>query len=124
MITPGVDLKYPVHALKCYVDRNGVGNQDSSRPVFTPLNFPFSALSAASIANILCTAITWAGLDGQGYTAKSFCPTGTTVAVQNGVDPDRVQQIRCWKNQECFQKHYVHTKPESSTSDLILSQTL
>ena len=86
IVGSSVEKLCPVRALKCYVDRNGVGNQDSSRPVLTPLNFPLSALSAALIANILCKAITWAGLDGQGYTAKSFRPTGATVAIQNGME--------------------------------------
>ena len=79
--------------------------------MFTPLNYPYSALSLSSIAKILCKAIEWAELNDQGFSAKSFRPTGATAAVQNNVNPDRVRQTGRWRNRECFEKHYVHAIP-------------
>ena len=109
----------PVDALKCYVNRNNVSN-DPRRPVFTPLNYQYSGLSASSIGLILNKAIDLAGLDNKKYTAKCFRPTGATAAVQAGINPERVRQIGRWKNRECFEKHYVHAKPEGKTLDAII----
>ena len=84
------------------------------------MNFPYSGLSASAIAKILSQAINLAGLGDQGYSPKSFRPTGATAAVQADVNPDRVRQIGRWKNRECFEKHYVHAIPDKSTTDKIL----
>ena len=73
-----------------------------------------------SIANILCKSIELTGLKDQGYTAKSFRPMGATAVVEAGVDPKRVQQIGHWKNQECFEKHYVHAMPKEDKTQRIL----
>ena len=110
----------PVDWLWHYTERIGEINPDPKRPVFTPLNYHFSGLSSSSIAKVLCKAIDLAGMGGQGFTAKSFRPTGATAAVQNAVNPDRVRQIGRWKKKECFEKHYVHALPEISTTDKIL----
>ena len=121
VIVPSSDLDVcPVDCLKCYMGRGLILNKDPKRPVFTPLNYPFSALSASSIAGLLSQAISMAGLEGQGYSARLFRPTGASAAVKNDVDPDRVRSIGRWKNQECFEKHYVHVVPEEGTSDAIL----
>ena len=90
------------------------------RPVFTPLNYPYSGLASGTIANILNAAIDLAGLVGLGYTAKSFRPTGATVAVQGRGKPDTARATGRWKNRECFEEHYIHAKPEATMSGVIL----
>ena len=47
----------PVDAMKVYADRTAQINDDPRRPVFTPVNFPYSGLSASAIAKILSQAI-------------------------------------------------------------------
>ena len=120
IVKSSVEKVCPVKALHCYIDRIGFANPDPCRPVFTPLNYPYSALSASLIAKILVKSIDMAGLGNQGFSAKSFRPTGATAVVQNGVHPDRVPNIGRWKNAECFEKHYVHVQPKEGTSDCIL----
>lgn len=61
-----------------------------------------------------------AGLGSQGFTPKSFRPTGATSAIENNVPADNTRFIGRWKNQECFEKHYVHAKPPVHTTDAIL----
>ena len=59
-----------------------------AKPVFLTLNRPYRALCASGIAKILVKAISYAGLDGLGYSAKSFRPTGATgatVVIECGV---------------------------------------
>ncbi len=72
----------------------------ASNPVFLTLNRPYKALGASGVAKVLEKAIDLAGLGGQGYTAKSFRPTGATVAIDNGINPDTVRKIGRWKNKE------------------------
>ena len=91
----------PVRALAAHLERSQNINANSDRPVFSPLNYPFSSLSASSIANILNKVIELAGLRGLGFSAKSFRPTGPTAAIDNGMDPDRIQVTGRWKSQEC-----------------------
>lgn len=64
-----------------------------SKPVFLTLNAPFKQLGSSGVAKVLDHAIHLAGLGGQGYTAKSFRPTGATAAVEAGVNPDYVRKI-------------------------------
>ena len=111
----------PVRALQIHLKRSELKNCAPDRPVFTPLNYPFAGLSSQSIAAILNKSIELAGLAGRGFSAKSFRPTGATTAVQNNMDPDRVRQTGRWKDEACFQKHYVHTIPEMSMTDVILA---
>ena len=54
---------------------------------------------------MLNKAIELAG--GQGFSAKCFCPTGATKAIESGVNKDVVQTIGHWKNAETFETHYV-----------------
>ena len=60
------------------------------------------------------------GLGGQSYTAKSYRPTGTPVAAQGKLNPDSVRAVGRWKNRECFEEHYVYSKPDTSITDIIL----
>ena len=102
----------PVRTLKHLLYRTSLCNSDPKRPV----NYPYSGLSSSSIAKILCKAIELAGLSGNGYSAKSFRPTGATVAIRQGVNPDMVRKIGHWKNQQCF---YVHTVPDTDMTDVV-----
>lgn len=108
----------PVRALYTYLQRTG--GREVVRPVFTPLKYPFDALSSASIAKILAQAISLAGLSELGFTPKCFQPTGATAAIEGDIDLNFARSIGRWVNQECFEKHYVHAKPPSSVSDAIL----
>ena len=105
----------PVKALRCLVQRGGKVNPNPVRPVFTPLNYPFSSLSAATITSMLNASIKLAGLDGMGLSAKSFRPTRVTVAIEGGLEPERIMNIGRWRSKECFDKHYVHAYPQEVT---------
>ncbi|KAH3789161.1 hypothetical protein DPMN_167333 [Dreissena polymorpha] len=50
-------------------------HKPTSGPVFISLREPFSPLRASAIAKVLEDGIKLAGLEGQGYSAKSFRPT-------------------------------------------------
>ena len=72
---------------------------------------------AATIAKLLDKAIEYVGLSGQGFTAKSFRPTGAMLAVEMGVDPDVVMKLGRWKTRSVFMDHYVHAKPPKEFTD-------
>ena len=110
----------PVQTLKEYMRRNEQVNPSFNLPVFTPLNYPFSRLTAGAIASVLNKAIELMGLADLGYSAKSYHPTGATVAVQGKLNADSVHAVSCWNNRECFEEHYVHSKPDVSMTDVIL----
>ncbi len=107
----------PVRCLQCYIDKTehlckGV------RPLFLSLRSPYTALSANGIRTVLNEAIRLAGLDKQGYTAKSFRPTGANAAIAAGVTPECAMQIGRWKTKEVFFNHYVYPMaPPSYTRD-------
>ena len=107
-------------SLATVLSRNALINGNPVHPVFTPLNYLFSSLSAASIANILNKSIQLAGLDGLGYSAKSFRPTGAMAVIAAGVKLDSVRTTGRWKSQECSETHYVHAKPPQCMTDNIL----
>ena len=75
-----------VHFFFCRVYRSGNG------PV----------LEAASIAKFLEDSIILAGLGGQGFSAKSFRPTGTTSAIEQGINPEVVRKVGRWQVSEVF----------------------
>ena len=111
----------PVQTLHDYLMRNS-GGVDSVRPVFTPLNYPFSVLSSASVAGIMKKAIKCANVQDWKVVVlvQSFRPTGEIAAIENGVNPDTVQILGKWHRQECFYKHYAHAKPAAQATDCIL----
>ena len=82
----------PVKALQVYMLRT-----DHIRPasgaLFLTLRRPHTNIGSATVAKDLELAIKYAGLQGQGYSAKSFRPTGATTAIQNGCQPDQVRAI-------------------------------
>lgn len=108
----------PVQTLKDYIERSEPFRSDGA--VFLSLKKPFNAISASSVAKILECSIARAGLSGQGFSAKSFRPTGATRAIDAGIDPNIVQKMGRWKCTEVFRNHYVHSKtPVEYTSSII-----
>ena len=115
----------PVKALKCYLQRtseNGVTDGDTH--VFRSLNSPADGISASTVAKVLRSCLSEAGLADE-YTARSFRAAGATAAVKSGCEPDTARQIGRWKNREVFMDHYVilgHDHPGApSITDQILS---
>lgn len=74
----------PVKTLSEYISKTRHNRPLQSLPVFISLRQPYKALTSAGIADILNDSIAKAGLSGQGYSAKSFRPTGATAAVEGG----------------------------------------
>ena len=109
----------PVSCVKCYISRTE--DIRSDKAVFLSLKLPYKGLASSSIANILEESIELAGLGGQGFSAKSFRPTGATVAIKKGVNPKVVQQIGRWKSTDVFFQHYVHSKTPSEFTSKVLS---
>ena len=111
----------PGAALACYIHRTEeMRNGLEDRPLFVSLKKPYKAIQAGTISNILEESILLAGLAGQGFSAKSFRPTGATAAVNMGVDPRTAMQIGRWKTQEVFFEHYVFPRaPVSYTTNIL-----
>lgn len=109
----------PVSCLKCYIERTQK-YRAAGGPVFIGLKHPRGALKAASIAKILDESIVLAGLDGQGYSAKSFRPTGATTAIAENINPEIVRKVGRWKSSEVFFTHYVHSQTPADFTDLVL----
>lgn len=108
-----VDTKLnPVLALRAYIDRTDCFRCDSNRGLFLSLLPPYCAVSAATIARVLESAIVKCGLSGKGFSAKSFRPTGATHSVQF-CDPDTAMKIGRWKTRSVFLENYIHSKPPS-----------
>lgn len=110
----------PVRTLQDYISRTQ-RYRGANGPVFISLKAPYGALSAASIARELERAISLAGLDGMGYSAKSFRPTGATSAIEGNIDPEIVRKVGRWKNSEVFFRHYVHSRTPEAFTDTVLS---
>ena len=122
VLVPGSSDKKldPVGTLKVYIERTESVRPKSTVPVFIALLPPYGVLSSATIGNILAEAIELAGLKDRGFSAKSFRPTGATLAVDNLCSPDVAMQIGRWKSQTVFMNHYVHSKvPEDYTQNLL-----
>lgn len=109
----------PVDALKVYIDKTQKWR--SNRELFIQLQAPYKPITAATVGNILEEAITLAGLSTDIYSAKSFRPTGATVAINEGHDPRNVMKMGRWKTQSVFYEHYVHSRIPVSFTDDILS---
>ena len=62
------------------------------------------------------------GLADKGFLAKSFRPTGATIAVNSGVLPETVVQIGRWKTKEVFLNHYVYPNAPQSYTKICLSE--
>ena len=79
--------------LKHYIERTQDFRPQIQGPVFLTLKSPYRPIKADTVAQILNDAIKRAGLGGQHYSAKDFRPTGATVAIDNGTDPEVAMQI-------------------------------
>ncbi len=110
----------PVQALKTYIQRTE-RQRPPERPVFLSLTSPYHAISAATVASILEDSISRAGLSGRGFSAKSFRPTGASVAIEKGLDPKVVQSVGRWKSTEVFYAHYVHCRIPQDFVDKLVS---
>lgn len=110
----------PVKALEDYIA--STSNVRTDQSVFLSLKHPFSAISAASVAKVLEESIGFAGLSGQGFTAKSFRPTWATVAIGNGFDPHVVQKLGRWKSADVFYQHYVHSQTPATFVTKVLPE--
>jgi hypothetical protein len=109
----------PVQTLQDYIERTK-NYRSSDNAIFLTLRPPYKALVASSIAKVLEEAITLAGLGGQGFSAKSFRPTGATSAIEKGINPEIVRKVGRWKDSEVFFAHYVHARtPDNFTDDVI-----
>ena len=109
----------PVACLWCYIDKTEP-HRPPSKPVFMALKSPYSAIAPATVAKILQKAIERAGLGGQGYTARSFRPTGATAAIASGCLPETAMQLGRWKTKEVFFNRYVYPRaPDSYTDDVL-----
>jgi hypothetical protein len=113
----------PVHTLDTYINKTSLQRaQADGSPVFISLVKPSRKLASSGIAQVLNKAIKLAGLEGQGYSAKSFRPTGATTAIANNYDPDTVMKIGKWKTREVFMGHYVHSQTPSSFTTSMFNQ--
>lgn len=114
----------PVACLHSYINRTDSVRQGlPDHPVFIslrPHNGHYQAVTAATISQILNEAIKMANLDGQGYTARSFRPTGATAAVQCNTKPETAMQIGRWKTDSVFRERYVYPLAQDSyTTDIL-----
>ena len=110
---PQADNKFldPVACLKAYIRKSMPQRMlCTNNALFVSLKQPYGAISASSIGEQLNLAIKLAGLDGQGFSAKSFRPTAATVAIATGCDPDIARKIGRWECPSVFYDHYVHSK--------------
>lgn len=110
----------PVRTLKDYM-RLTDHICPSGKPVFVSLRRPFKAISSSTIAKDLEMAIELVGLSGSGYTAKCFRPTGVTVALEQGCNPDNVRSVGRWKCREVFEEHYIFPRVGKDFADKILT---
>ena len=119
-VTPASDVSIcPVRTLRTYLQRTDKF-RSSNGPVFISLRKPYGALSSSAIRQILNDAIETVGLSRNDFTAKSFRPTGATIAITEGFDPNVVQQIGRWKTSSVFFEHYVHSRVPINFTDKIL----
>lgn len=116
-IPPASDIKVdPVETLRTYIRRTAAVRPKSDA-LFLTLRQPYNGLSSATVAKDLELSIKYAGLNGQGFSAKSFRPTGATTAIQSGCKPDHVRAIGRWKCQEVFENYYVFPKAPGDFTD-------
>lgn len=113
----------PVQCMLDYVKRTESVRPVRDSPVFLTLTRPRRAIDAVTVANILQEAIKLADLDTALFSAKSFRPTGATVAIDNGFNPESVMKIGRWKTQSVFFDHYVHSKTPGSFCDKVLQSS-
>jgi hypothetical protein len=111
----------PVRSLSAYLQRTQKLRCPTTKPLFAKLSATHSAIKAPMVvAKILKEAIDLAGLGGQGYTPRSFRPTGATAAIKAGVLPETAMQIGRWKTREVFFGRYVYPQaPDGYSEDIM-----
>ena len=114
----------PCEALRCYLQRTSCCRSEGCKGVFITLQRPFRALGSSAIAKELNTVIKLAGLDRNKYSAKSFRPTGATVAVEAGLNHEEIRNLGRWKSPAVFYKHYVMADTNSCYTDDVLCHKL
>jgi integrase len=118
---PSTDAEVdPCLTLREYITRTDNIRPKPDNPVFLTLKKPYRALDASTISDIMNESIKLAGLSDKGYTAKSFRPTGATVAIETKQNPAQVMKTGRWKTESVFFDHYVHAKNLDSYSDSVL----
>ena len=100
----------PVSCLKTYISKTEQYRLGEEKPLFLSLNHPYQAITVDTVRHVLEEVIVLAGLSNQGFSAKSFRPTGATVSVTTGISPETAMQIGRWKTMETFLNHYVYPK--------------
>ena len=120
-VPPSEDsIMNPVSCLKTYIAKTSKYRTEPDKPLLIALKAPYEAISADTVGNILEESIKMAGLSNQGFSAKSFRPTGATIAVSQGILPKTVMKIGRWKTKEVFLNHYVYGQvPSGFTTDLL-----
>lgn len=98
----------PVECLRSYINRTESCRSVDMNALLITLRPPYRAIKADTVASILDESIKRAGL--QGFSAKSFRPTGASTAVALGVLPETVMKLGRWKTKEVFLNHYVYAK--------------
>ena len=92
-IPPSSDIVLdPVSCLRTYIAKTVQYRKSQDNPLLISLKAPFKAISADTVGSILEESIRMAGLGDQGFTAKSFRPTGATIAVSQGILPETVMK--------------------------------
>jgi len=112
----------PVQTLYDYMERTKCLTNDKG-PVFLTMKRPIKAMSTQSVAQVLVKSIKLVGLEGRGFSAKNFRPTGATAAIENGLEPEEVRATGRWKDKETFDKHYVHARPNINFTRRLLLGT-
>jgi len=119
-IPPSAEMTLdPVRCLKDYL-RVTTASRVKGGPVFLALKRPYKGLSSGTIGEILKKAISLAGLENQGFTPRSFRPTGATAAVNSGCPPETAMQLGRWKTKEVFFNRYVYPNaPQEYTTNVL-----
>jgi hypothetical protein len=112
-------LLCPVKCLQDYVSVTQSLRDPVKKPVFMSLTRPFEALKADAVASVLRSVIDDAGLDLKVFSAKYFRPTGATVLIESGHDPELVRSVGRWKCSSVFYDHYVHRKTPVSVTESV-----
>ena len=111
----------PVACLQTYMNRTAEQrHRNARRAVFLTLRSPFKAITASTIAQVLQAAIQAAGLGDRGFSAKSFRPTGASVAISSNCPPETAMQIGRWKTSEVFFSHYVYPRAPGDYTSRVL----
>jgi hypothetical protein len=112
----------PVECLRVYIHRTQSFRDRKLKPVFLSLVRPFGAVQADAIAKMLRSVIFDAGLDVNELSAKFFRPTGATVLIEAGHDPEMVRKLGRWKCSSVFYDHYVHRQTPSEIVHSVLPE--